>query len=98
MMPFAVGGQTHSHAQVSVGTVALAWARDMDTGGADEAEHEQRDRVPVGDGLYLTLADVVFDVQHQEAPRLEHTPAFGPGLEVKGARRRPIGVGRSCLD
>ena len=41
--------------------------------------------MPVGDWLELAFADVVFDVQHQEAPRLEHTPAFGPGFEVKGA-------------
>ena len=39
------------HAQVAVGAVALAGARDMDTGGAGEAEHEQGDRMPVRDGL-----------------------------------------------
>ena len=85
------------HAQVPVRAVALAGARDMDTGGAGEAEHEQGDGVPVGDWLELAFADVVFDVQHQEAPRLEHTPAFGPGFKVKGAVGiAPLQSRRSC--
>ena len=52
---------------------------------ADESEQQQRDRMPIGDGLQHAFADMVFQVQHEDPPWFQHTPALGPDRHVQHA-------------
>ena len=66
-----------------VGAVTLAGAGHVHAPRADEPEHEQRDRMPVGDWLQFAFADVILDVEHEDPAWLQHAAAFGPDRDVE---------------